>query len=68
MAIYADTDSSFGTAIVAAAVVVDGNLGMVFVDSLSATAGCTVMIANDAVGMGGHVLVLGCCSFAWRHH
>lgn len=68
MAICADTDSLFGTGIVAAAVVVDGNLGMVFVDSLSATAGCTGMIANDVAGMGGLVLALGCCSFAWRHH
>lgn len=65
MAICADTDSLSGTEIVAA-VVVDGNLGMVFVDSLSA--GCIALIANDAAGMGDHVLVLGCCSFAWRHH
>lgn len=72
MAICADTDSLFGTGIVAVAVVVvvDGNLGMVFVDSLSVTAvGCTVMmIAYDAAGMDGHVSVLGWCSFAWHHH
>lgn len=69
MVIDADTDSLSGTGIVAAAVVVvvDGNLAMVFVGSLSATAGCTVMTANDAAGMGGHVSALGCCSFAWLH-
>lgn len=69
MAICADTDSLFGTGIVAVAVVVDGNLEMVFVDSLSATVGCTVMmIVNVAAGMGGHVLAFDCCSCAWRRH